>query len=102
MTVGDLPRSVFFTVTLRGSDILGFTPTHGTSGVTGPVVITGNTFTGATKVKFGTKAAVFVVDNDGQITVTKVPGGLTSGTDVVITVTTAGGNGKSKTTFRID
>jgi Calx-beta domain/IPT/TIG domain len=84
------------------STITGFTPTHGTSGVTGPVTITGNAFTGATKVKFGTKTAVFTVDNDGQITVTKVPSGLASGSDVFITVTTAGGNGKSKTTFHID
>jgi IPT/TIG domain len=82
--------------------IVSFSPTHGKSGVTGPVVITGNAFTGATKVQFGTKSAVFVVDNDGQITVTKVPGGLSPGADVVITVTTAGGKAKSKTTFHID
>jgi uncharacterized repeat protein (TIGR03803 family) len=67
--------------------ISSFSPTSGPAGTT--VIITGNSFTGATEVTFAVqKKATFTVDSDTQITAT-VPAGATTG---VICVWTAGGN----------
>jgi uncharacterized repeat protein (TIGR03803 family) len=67
--------------------ISGFSPTSGSVGTT--VVITGNSFTGATEVTFHNgQKATFTVDSDTQITAT-VPAGAITG---VICVWTAGGN----------
>jgi uncharacterized repeat protein (TIGR03803 family) len=76
--------------------VLSFDPTSGPVGT--PVTITGNSFTGATKVSFGgVKATVFSVDSDTQITAT-VPTGAVTGK---IQVTTAGGTGASATNFTV-
>jgi uncharacterized protein (TIGR03437 family) len=62
------------------------------------VTITGNSFTGATKVTFGgVKATVFSVDSYTQITAT-VPVGAVTGK---IQVTTAGGTATSRTAFTV-
>lgn len=76
--------------------ILNFNPTTGPVGT--PVVITGNSFTGATKVTFGgVKAITFTVDSDNQITAT-VPAGAVTGK---ISVTTPGGTATSSGTFTV-
>lgn len=62
--------------------ISSFTPVVG--GVGGSVIISGGGFTGATSVKFGTKAAVFTVVSDGSIN-TIVP---TAAVTAKISVTT--------------
>ena len=73
-----------------------FSPGSGPVG--SQVVITGNSFTGATKVAFGTKSAAFSVDSYTQITAT-VPVGAKSG---AITVTTPGGTATSATNFIVN
>jgi uncharacterized repeat protein (TIGR03803 family) len=76
--------------------ISGFSPTSGPVGTT--VVITGNSFTGATEVTFHNgKKATFTVDSDTQITA-KVPAGAITG---VICVWTAGGNADFPTVFTV-
>lgn len=76
--------------------VVSFTPTSGPVGT--PVVITGNSFTGATKVTFGgVNATVFSVDSDTQITAT-VPSGAQTGK---ISVTTPSGTGTSTGTFTV-
>jgi len=76
--------------------VISFTPTSGQVGTS--VVITGNSFTGATKVTFGGVAATtFTVDSDTQITAT-VPSGAQTGK---IGVTTAGGTGASSAIFTV-
>ena len=76
--------------------VLSFNPTSGSVGTS--VVITGNSFTGATKVTFGGVAATtFSVDSDSQITAT-VPTGAVTGK---VGVTTAGGTGLSSSTFTV-
>ncbi len=76
--------------------VISFSPTSGPVGT--PVVIKGNSFTGATKVGFGGVAATtFTVDSDAQITAT-VPTGAQTGK---ITVTTPGGTATSATTFTV-
>ena len=76
--------------------ILSFSPTSGPVGTS--VTITGNSFTGATKVTFGgVKATVFSVDSYTQITAT-VPAGAVTGK---IQVTTPGGTATSRTTFTV-
>jgi hypothetical protein len=72
-----------------------FSPTTGPVGTL--VTITGTSFTGATKVQFGTKAATFTVVTDGKITATVPSGAVTA----PIIVTTAGGKGKSKVSFTV-
>jgi uncharacterized repeat protein (TIGR03803 family) len=76
--------------------ILSFSPTSGAAGTS--VVITGNSFTGATEVvfKYG-QTASFTVDSDTQITAT-VPAAATTGT---ISVVTLGGNVGSATSFAV-
>lgn len=76
--------------------VISFNPTSGSVGT--PVVITGNTFTGATKVTFGgIKATNFTVDSDSQITATVPTGALTG----KISVTTSNGTGTSAATFTV-
>jgi uncharacterized repeat protein (TIGR03803 family) len=76
--------------------VISFNPTSGQVGTS--VVITGNSFTGATKVTFGGVAATtFTVDSDTQITAT-VPSGAQTGK---IGVTTAGGAGTSSGIFTV-
>jgi hypothetical protein len=76
--------------------VLSFTPAGGLSGAV--VVLSGFNFTGTTRVTFnGTAAPNFTVDSDTQLTVT-VPPGATTG---VITLTAAGGEGSSTTSFII-
>jgi uncharacterized repeat protein (TIGR03803 family) len=77
--------------------VLSFSPASGPVGT--QVVITGNSFTGATKVTFGgVKAAVFSVDSYTQITAT-VPTGAKTGK---IQVTTPGGIATSPTAFTVN
>jgi uncharacterized repeat protein (TIGR03803 family) len=76
--------------------IFSFSPTSGPAGTT--VVITGNSFTGATEVNFAhQKKATFTVDSDTQITAT-VPAGAITGE---ICVWTAGGNADLSTVFTV-
>ena len=77
--------------------VLSFSPTSGPVGTA--VVITGKSFTGATKVTFGgVKAATFSVDSYTQITAT-VPTGAKTGK---IQVTTPGGTASSAATFTVN
>jgi uncharacterized repeat protein (TIGR03803 family) len=76
--------------------VLSFGPPSGPVG--SQVVITGNSFTGATKVAFGSKKAVFSVDSYTQITAT-VPAGAVTGK---IQVTTPGGTAISPTAFTVN
>jgi uncharacterized repeat protein (TIGR03803 family) len=74
-----------------------FTPTSGPVGTS--VVITGNSFTGATKVTFGGVAAtVFTVNSYSQITAT-VPAAAVTGK---IQVSTPGGTASSPTAFTVN
>jgi uncharacterized repeat protein (TIGR03803 family) len=76
--------------------IISFSPPSGPVGQ--HVTISGNSFTGATKVTFGgVKATVFSVDNDAQITAT-VPTGAVTGK---IQVTTPDGTATSSTDFTV-
>jgi hypothetical protein len=69
-----------------------------TTGPVGTVVkVTGNNFTGATKVTFGPKAASFTVNSATQIKATVPIGAVTS----KIKVTTAGGTAASAATFTV-
>lgn len=92
-SAGTLTSSTIFKVLPK---IVSFNPTSGPVGT--PVVITGNTFAGATKVTFGgVKATVFSVDSDTQITAT-VPTGAKTGK---IAVSTPSGSGKSAQKFTV-
>ena len=77
--------STDFTVLVAPS-ISSFTPTHGPSatGHTTQIVITGNGFTDASQVKFGTAAGTLdSVDSDSQITATSPVGAKTGAISVV-------------------
>lgn len=77
--------------------IVSLSPSSGIVGST--VTITGNSFTGATKVTFGVgKAAVFTVNSYTQITAT-VPVGAVTGK---ISVNTPGGAATSPTVFTVN
>ncbi len=78
-----------FTYAAAGAPVVtGVSPASGATTGGTVVTVTGSGMTGATVVKFGTKAAAsFTVNNDGQITATSPSG---SGT-VDITVTTGAG-----------
>jgi uncharacterized repeat protein (TIGR03803 family) len=90
---GKLSSNVTFRVIPQ---ILNFSPPSGPVGTN--VVITGNSFTGATIVGFGGVAATsFTVVSDTQITAT-VPAGAQTGN---ITVHTAGGTVASVTLFTV-
>ncbi len=90
---GTLTSNKVFRVTPQ---ISSFSPTSGPSGTT--VVITGDSFTGATEVTFPCgKKATFTVDSDTQITAT-VPAGAMTGE---IGVYTPGGNVGSSTSFTV-
>jgi uncharacterized repeat protein (TIGR03803 family) len=90
---GTLTSNKIFRVTPQ---ILSFEPPSGPVGTT--VVITGNSFTGATEVVFACgQTASFTVDSDTQITAT-VPAGAMTGT---ISVVTPGGNVGSPTSFTV-
>jgi uncharacterized repeat protein (TIGR03803 family) len=76
--------------------IFSFSPTSGAASTS--VVITGNSFNGATEVVFACgQAATFTVNSDTQITAT-VPAGAMTGT---ISVVTPGGNVGSATVFTV-
>ena len=76
--------------------ILSFSPPSGPVGT--PVVLTGTSFTGATKVTFGgVKATTFSVDSNTQVTAT-VPTGAKTGK---IQLTTPGGTATSATNFTV-
>lgn len=75
--------------------ITGIAPASGPVGTV--VTVTGNNFTGATKVTFGAKAASFTVNSATQIRTT-VPTGATTGK---IKATTAGGTATSAATFTV-
>ena len=70
-----------------GPQVTSVAPNTGSGAGGDSIVISGTGFTGATLVNFGTNAASFNVDNDGQITATS-PGG--SGTVDVIVTTSSG------------
>jgi uncharacterized repeat protein (TIGR03803 family) len=90
---GTLTSNKIFRVTPQ---ILSFSPTSGSDGAT--VVITGNSFTGATEVVFACgKKATFTVDSDTKITAT-VPAGAMTGD---INVVTPGGHVGSATGFTV-
>jgi uncharacterized repeat protein (TIGR03803 family) len=73
-----------------------FSPSSGAVGI--PVVITGVSLTGSTKVTFGAVAATsFTVDSDTQVTAT-VPTGAKTGK---IMITTPGGTATSTTSFTV-
>lgn len=94
LTQGHLTSNQKFLVT---PVVLSFSPANGPVGTS--VVITGNSFTGATRVTFGGgKAAVFSVDSYAQITAT-VPAGAVTGK---IQVTTPGGTATSATAFTVN
>jgi uncharacterized repeat protein (TIGR03803 family) len=76
--------------------ISSFSPTSGPTGAT--VVITGNTFTGATGVSFNGTAASFTVESDTSLSAT-VPAGAISG---LVSVTTAGGTMNSNKAFHVE
>jgi uncharacterized repeat protein (TIGR03803 family) len=91
---GTLKSNLKFRVTPA---ILSFTPPNGPVGTS--VVITGNSFTGATKVTFGGIAATsFTVNSYTQITAT-VPVGAVTGK---IQVITPGGTATSATAFTVN
>jgi hypothetical protein len=76
--------------------ILSFEPPSGPVGAT--VVITGQSFTGATRLVFSCgDAASFTVNSDTQITATVPPGAMTG----TISVLTPGGNAGSPTSFTV-
>jgi uncharacterized repeat protein (TIGR03803 family) len=90
---GTLTSNQVFRVTPQ---ILSFNPSSGPVGTS--VVITGESFTGATELVFFRGAATsFTVNSDTQITAT-VPQGAVSGP---IGVTTPGGNAGSATSFTV-
>ncbi len=78
-----------FTTLPDAPEVTAVSPTTGdTTGGTN-VTITGENFTGATEVNFGSTSAAFTVDDDSTITATS-PVATSSGT-VNVTVTTPGG-----------
>ena len=89
---GPVKTTTRFTVTPA---ITSFAPASGVAG-TG-VTINGTSFTGATAVAFGGRAAAFTVSNSGTVTAT-VPVGAATGP---ITVTTLDGTAASATSFTI-
>ena len=92
-SAGTLTSSTTFRVIPK---VVSFSPTSGPVGT--PVVIKGNSFTGATAVTFGgVKATTYTVDSDTQITAT-VPTGAKTGK---IGVTTPGGTGTSSGVFTV-
>lgn len=73
-----------------------FSPTSGTVGTS--VVITGQSLSQTSAVKFGTVAATFTVNSDTQVTAT-VPTGAVTGK---ISITTPGGTAMSTTNFTVN
>jgi hypothetical protein len=87
------PSAEIFHVTPR---VTGFSPTSGAKGST--VTISGNNFTGATKVRFGgVQARSFAVVDDTTIQAVVPPGAVTG----PISVTNANGTGTSTATFTV-
>jgi len=90
---GNLSTPLTFNIT---PTISSFSPASGPVGTV--VVITGQSLTGATKVKFGGIAATsFTINSNTQVTAT-VPTGAVTGK---IKVTTAGGTATSSTNFTV-
>jgi uncharacterized repeat protein (TIGR03803 family) len=90
---GTLTSNKIFNVTPQ---IFSFSPTSGPAGAI--VVITGNSFTGATRLVFACgNAATFTVDSDTQITATVPASALTGAINVV----TPGGHVGSTTEFTV-
>jgi uncharacterized repeat protein (TIGR03803 family) len=77
-------------------EVTSFSPKSGP--VAASVTITGHSFTGATAVTFGGVAATFTVISDSKLD-TQVPTGAVTG---LISVTTPGGVGTSKTKFTVN
>ena len=77
-------------------EITSFTPTSGPTGTS--VTITGNSFTGTTKVTFGGVAATSYKAKSDTTVDALVPTGAVTGT---IAVTTAGGTGTSAIKFTV-
>jgi hypothetical protein len=91
---GTLKSNLKFRVTPA---IVSFSPPSGHVGAS--VVITGNSFTGATKVTFGGIAATaFTVNSYTQITATVPVGAITGKIQVI----TPGGNATSATVFTVN
>ena len=89
---GNLSSQLTFKITPA---VTSFTPTSGPVGTS--VTITGQAFTGATAVKFGTVAATFTVNSATKITATVPTGAVTA----KISVTTPGGTATSTTSFTV-
>ena len=89
---GVLTSNTAFVVQPR---ILSFSPTSGAVG--DPVTISGTSFTGATKVKFGAVQATFTVKSDTEVDTTVPTGAVTS----KITVATPAGTATSATDFTV-
>ena len=77
-------------------EVTSFTPTNGPTGTS--VTITGNSFTGTTKVTFGGVAATSYKAKSDTTVDALVPTGAVTGP---IAVTTAGGTGTSSTNFTV-
>ena len=90
---GNLVTPQTFKVT---PSIKSFSPTSGTVGTS--VVITGQSLTQTSAVKFGTVAATFTVNSDTKVTVT-VPTGAVTGK---ISITTPGGTATSTANFTVN
>jgi trimeric autotransporter adhesin len=94
VTVTTSATTLTSTAFLVTPKVRSFSPTSGPVGT--PVVITGNSFTGATRVTFGgVKATNVEINSDTEITA-NVPTGAKTGK---ISVTTAGGTGTSSAVF---
>jgi IPT/TIG domain len=77
--------------------IQGVNPATAPHATSTPVVLTGSGFTGTQSVKFGTLAATFAVDSDGQLTAA-TPAAASAG-NVVLTVTNKSGTATHQFTF---
>jgi hypothetical protein len=77
---------IFTPATVRvAPTIAGLNPKTAAAAGGVPVKISGSGFTGTISVMFGSNAATFHVDSDGQITVAQLPAG-TAGQQVTVTV----------------
>ncbi len=95
-SAGTATSAINFTVTSSTPTITSFSPTSGPIGT--QVLISGNNFTGATAVRFGsTNQPAFTVNSDIQV-VTSVPSGATTGK---ISIDTPTGTATSQADFTV-